>query len=313
MWTVAGMFALLYLLLSVLFPRPLQSSVTALDCRPLSAFALGVLSLILVVPLGFLLVVSMVGILAIPFLICAFFAAFLLGKAAVFCYVGRQFGRQLNIQVLQAPLPSLLLGILIIYLLYTIPVLGFLVWGLITPLAIGAVVCACFGLLERRENTPAPPFVAPPAPSISMAADSMPGNPSATIIETSSLPRVGFWLRFTATFLDLMLVVFVLALINPIRPHAFFLLWTAYHIGMWAWKGTTIGGIILGLKVIRLDGQPLTISVALVRSLTSYLSALAFFVGFFWAGWDHERQSWHDKIAGTTIVRYPKGTPLVVV
>jgi len=312
MWSIAGIFTLLYLFLSVLFPRPLQATVTALESRPMSAFALGVLSLILVGPLVFLLMVSMIGILAIPFLICALFAAFLLGKAAVFCYLGRQFGRQLNIQFFQAPLPSLLLGILIIYLLYTIPVLGFLVWGLITPLAVGAVICACFGLLEREERPAAAPRTAPPLISTSTPADPLPGNPSAAVIDASSLPRAGFWLRFAATFLDLMLVMFLLAMIIQVRPQLFFVLWTAYHFAMWAWKGTTIGGIILGLKVVRLDGQPLTASVALVRALTSFLSALALFIGFFWAGWDRERQSWHDKIAGTTIVRCPKGTPLVV-
>jgi uncharacterized RDD family membrane protein YckC len=116
-----------------------------------------------------------------------------------------------------------------------------------------------------------------------------------------------------ATFLDLMLVVFLLMLVHPSDPRIFFLLWTAYHIGLWTWKGTTIGGIILGLKVIRIDGQPLVFSVALVRSLASFLSAVALFIGFFWAGWDRDRQSWHDKIAGTTIVRLPKGTPLLVV
>jgi uncharacterized RDD family membrane protein YckC len=26
---------------------------------------------------------------------------------------------------------------------------------------------------------------------------------------------------------------------------------------------------------------------------------------------DDDKQSWHDKIAGTTVVRVPKGTPLV--
>jgi uncharacterized RDD family membrane protein YckC len=48
-------------------------------------------------------------------------------------------------------------------------------------------------------------------------------------------------------------------------------------------------------------------------SLTSFLSALPIFIGFFWASWDPERQSWHDKIAGTVIARMPTGTPLLVV
>lgn len=88
-------------------------------------------------------------------------------------------------------------------------------------------------------------------------------------------------------------------------------LWIAYHVGMWTWKGTTIGGVILGLKVVRVDGQPLEFGVALVRSLAAILSFVAMAVGFFWAGWSREKQSWHDKIAGTIIVKAPKGFSLL--
>jgi uncharacterized RDD family membrane protein YckC len=59
------------------------------------------------------------------------------------------------------------------------------------------------------------------------------------------------------------------------------------------------------------DGQPVTFWVALVRSLASFFSALALFLGFFWAGWDREKQAWHDKIAGTMVVRLPKGAGLI--
>jgi uncharacterized RDD family membrane protein YckC len=89
------------------------------------------------------------------------------------------------------------------------------------------------------------------------------------------------------------------------------LLWIAYHVGMWAWKGTTIGGIVCGLKVVREDGRSLDFTVSLVRSLAAVFSFVALGMGFFWAGWSPERQSWHDKIAGTVIVKVPKGTPLI--
>ena len=84
-----------------------------------------------------------------------------------------------------------------------------------------------------------------------------------------------------------------------------------YSAGMWAWKGTTIGGIVLNLKVVRLDDQPVTFAVALVRGLAAALSFVVVFVGFFWMIWDREKQTWHDKIAGTVVVRQPRGMPLV--
>jgi uncharacterized RDD family membrane protein YckC len=81
---------------------------------------------------------------------------------------------------------------------------------------------------------------------------------------------------------------------------------------MWSWKGTTVGGIILNLKVVRLDNQPVTFVVALVRGLAAALSVIVLFLGFLWIAWDKDKQGWHDRIAGTVVVRQPRGTPLVV-
>ncbi len=130
------------------------------------------------------------------------------------------------------------------------------------------------------------------------------------------MPRAGFWIRLWATLIDLLLVVVVLWFM-PFHLHEFprfvVFLWAAYHVAMWTWRGTTIGGIVMGLRVIRVDGQPMTVSVALVRALLCFLSALPLMLGFIWAGWDKENQAWHDKIAGTVIVKVPEGTSLICV
>ena len=112
-----------------------------------------------------------------------------------------------------------------------------------------------------------------------------------------------------AGFLDIVLVS-ILGSIVHVAPLAF-LLALAYFTGMWAWKGTTIGGIVLGLKVVRMDGQPVTFAVALVRALAAAFSIVVLFLGFLWIAWDAERQGWHDKIAGTVVVRLPRGMSLV--
>ena len=71
------------------------------------------------------------------------------------------------------------------------------------------------------------------------------------------------------------------------------------------------GGIICGLKVVRLDDRRIDWGVAVVRCLGGFLSLAIAGLGFIWVAFDDEKQSWHDKIAGTTIVRVPKGTPLL--
>jgi uncharacterized RDD family membrane protein YckC len=110
-----------------------------------------------------------------------------------------------------------------------------------------------------------------------------------------------------AAFLDLVLLGVVGAAVH----HWFSLVALAYFAGMWTWKGTTIGGIVLGLKVVRLDGQPLAFTVALVRALAAGFSIIVLFLGFLWIAWDPEKQGWHDRIAGTVVLRLPRGTPLV--
>jgi len=38
---------------------------------------------------------------------------------------------------------------------------------------------------------------------------------------------------------------------------------------------------------------------------------VVFFLGFLWVAWDKDKQGWHDKIAGTVVVRLPQAQPLV--
>ena len=83
-----------------------------------------------------------------------------------------------------------------------------------------------------------------------------------------------------------------------------------HNFSTW-WKGTTIGGIVLKLQVVRSDGRSPSFLVAFVRALAGAFSAVVFFLGFFWIGWDADKQGWHDKIAGTYVVRLPRVQPLV--
>jgi len=121
--------------------------------------------------------------------------------------------------------------------------------------------------------------------------------------------KASFWERMGAAFLDVVLVGVLGAIVGG--PPMLFLVALAYFAGMWAWQGTTIGGIVVGLKVVRYDGRPLNLAVAIVRGLAAAFSIIVLFLGFFWIAWDRDRQGWHDKIAGTIVIRLPKGTPLL--
>jgi uncharacterized RDD family membrane protein YckC len=308
-WGLAAVFLVLYLITAALFPRPIQATNQALAARPASSFLLGLLAFLIIGPLMLLMLLSVVGIILIPFLMVSLLIAFFFGKIAVYQFAGLQIGSRTGLAALQSPWLALIIGAAVFYLLYAVPILGFVVWGLIATLALGAALLA-FCKSFRAESaaarvglSPAPP---PPAPVGEFQTGSqMAGN-------LALLPRVGFWWRFFATLLDLLLAVLLLRLFDPhpgrVAP-VFMLIWLIYHIGMWTWKGATIGDLALGIKLIRKDGGQVDFATALVRILGSFFSAVALFLGFFWAGWDREKQSWHDKIAGTIIVKMPKGTP----
>jgi uncharacterized RDD family membrane protein YckC len=110
-----------------------------------------------------------------------------------------------------------------------------------------------------------------------------------------------------AAFLDVVLICVLAAWVGPFAP----VVGLAYFAGMWAWKQTSIGGIVLGLKVARLDGGQVTFAVSLVRALAAGFSIFVLFLGFLWIAWDKEKQGWHDKIAGTVVLKTPRGTPLI--
>jgi uncharacterized RDD family membrane protein YckC len=133
--------------------------------------------------------------------------------------------------------------------------------------------------------------------------------PAPVAGEAYALPRASFWERMGAGLLDMVLAGALCGFVGG--PPFGFLVILAYFVGMWAWKGTTIGGLVANLKVVRLDDKPVTIVVALVRGLGAAFSAMVFFLGFFWIAWDRERQGWHDMIAGTVVVRVPRGRSLV--
>jgi len=154
---------------------------------------------------------------------------------------------------------------------------------------------------STATNAPSAATASAPNPSPSPVAPSVP--------EALALPRANFWERMGAAFLDVVFVSILSALVGGLPLG--FLVALAYFAGMWAWKGTTLGGIVLNLKVVRLEGEPLTFAVALVRGLASALSVVVLFLGFLWMIWDRDKQTWHDKIAGTVVVRSPRGMSLV--
>jgi uncharacterized RDD family membrane protein YckC len=172
----------------------------------------------------------------------------------------------------------------------------------------GATAAVPWG--QYPQPVPAPPAAGPPPEALA-----------------------GFWRRLVAAFLDWILVGIVASAIGalfgvdttaptPVQGDGFefrfdwagpyILVELAYFTWFHATSaGQSIGNKILGIRVLDADtGRSLPYARAFVRALMSNLSALPCFLGFFWMLWDRRKQTWHDMVASSLVVRasaYPPG------
>lgn len=80
-------------------------------------------------------------------------------------------------------------------------------------------------------------------------------------------------------------------------------LWSLYFtVTLTLFKGYTVGKRIMGIRVVRLDGEPFTWWTSFERG-GGYVAGIATgFLGFAQVFWDSNRQCVHDKIVGTAVV-----------
>jgi uncharacterized RDD family membrane protein YckC len=130
-----------------------------------------------------------------------------------------------------------------------------------------------------------------------------------------AFPKATFAERLGALMLDAIAVAIVAQLLSLDRHgdpgnRLIVLLALVYHVGFWTWRATTPGGMILQLRVTRIDGKKLEFPESLVRGLTGIFSLVVAGLGFLWMLWDPERQTWHDRVAGTYVVKVPRTYPV---
>ena len=137
------------------------------------------------------------------------------------------------------------------------------------------------------------------------------------------LEYVGFWARVGAALIDTMLVsAVVIPLLAAVYgwtyadgkvsmvaegPASFFISWVAPAIAVvafWLYRQATPGKMVISARIVDAEtGQPPTPRQAIGRYLAYYVSILPFCLGLLWVGFDRRKQGWHDKLAGTVVVR----------
>ena len=327
-WGLALAFLALYAGLALLFRDGLMQCMRTLETHPGQVVIAALLTVLLTPMLIVLLCITVIGIAAVPFLVFGMFCAGLFGKAVALAWLGMSVTGRRETGAFSHPALAVLLGGAIVLALYVVPVLGFIVYQLLGLVGIGVVVYTLVAHMRTRQAgkqnglNPPPPqpshgarrlrmHRAAGAPPLSgQPGSSAPPPPAEVPAVTAAAPRAGFWIRMAALLIDALLV----GVISSILFHhgdGELLLLAAYGAVMWKLRGSTIGGIVFHLHVVRLDGRKIDWPTAVVRALGCFLSLVVAGLGFIWIAFDDDKQAWHDKIAGTVVVRAPRSASLV--
>jgi len=132
---------------------------------------------------------------------------------------------------------------------------------------------------------------------------------------------VGFWPRLGATIIDsILLSMFVYPLLYTIYGNQYFtderfisggsdfivsyVLPAIAIIAFWVYRSATPGKMAIRATIVDAKTflQP-SKGQLIGRYFAYYLSTIPLGLGFLWIAWDPKKQGWHDKLAGTVVVR----------
>ena len=300
-WISAVFVLAIALLVGLAFPRVVTETGQIVRERTPAALLTGLAVLPAVVLCSVLLLLTVIGILVIPVLAALVVVFSLVGDASVFQLIGRAIYPRLADHK-YALLGWICLGAATCWILYCIPIIGFLVGSLVFVAGLGAV---SLYVVERSRLRKTPPLLANASQTTSEAPET--AAPAAEPKPTGPVKgrAVPFWPRLWANLIDAAVVVSLLYFLGLSRymiPG-----WVVYRFAMYAWRSATLGEIVLNFRVQHLDGGCIRgdYGTALVRALASLLSLLPLGLGFFWILFDPEHQTWHDKISATELVLLP--------
>lgn len=146
------------------------------------------------------------------------------------------------------------------------------------------------------------------------------------MIDESQYEYAGFWARVGAALIDTILLLFVtLPLLTALYgsdywaserlvqgPADFvvsYLLPAIAVIAFWVARGATPGKMAISAQVVdaRTGAKP-SVGQSIGRYLGYYVSTIPLGLGLLWVGIDPKKQGWHDKLAGTVVIRRKGGT-----
>lgn len=125
----------------------------------------------------------------------------------------------------------------------------------------------------------------------------------ATLIDGALVVILTFILSVVVSIVVLLIGWLVSIPVTAVMFVAAIIFSVVYYAGAWTKSGQTAGNTIVGIKVVGKDGSPISSGKALLRYVGYIVSGIVLSIGFLWAAFDRKRQGWHDKMAGTYVIR----------
>ena len=138
----------------------------------------------------------------------------------------------------------------------------------------------------------------------------------------------GFWIRTGAAIIDTILTLIIIApILTAIYGTDYWVsesfvqgVWDVLFnymlppiavIIFWVYKSATLGKMATKLTIVdaKTGGKPST-GQFVGRYLGYYVSMLPLFLGIIWVGIDKRKQGWHDKLAGTVVIKSNRSEPV---
>ena len=139
--------------------------------------------------------------------------------------------------------------------------------------------------------------------------------------QKEELEYVGFWPRLGASLIDTALSIMIIYPIlyalygkeyfaseHLIAGTGDFIMTHVFPaiavIVFWVYKSATPGKMAIKAKIVDAKtGLPPSKGQLIGRYFAYYVSTIPLCLGFLWIAWDPRKQGWHDKLAGTVVVR----------
>ena len=145
-------------------------------------------------------------------------------------------------------------------------------------------------------------------------------------MENSDFEYAGFWIRTWAALIDTVLIfIILLPLLTAIYgwsywnsekliqgPADLLLSWiapAALVLVFWIVKQATPGKMAVSTRIVDAKtGNAPTKTQLVIRYVGYYVAMIPLFIGIIWIAFDRRKQGWHDKLAGTVVVRRKGGS-----